>query len=145
MVFKLINLCFHIVFDNSFRRATRLVLTKTNPTGQLFGEKCTKSAPRDVITEPDNICTSEAEQLRPTVETASQNIIHTEAAIVMKSAEPTHQTINDDLIDSNKILFTLDRRSSLPVLIDSGASVSIFPSGLRQSGGTNLEKSHWNN
>ena len=47
----------------------------------------------------------------------------------MKSAEPAHQAINDDTIESNKILYTFERRSSLPALIDSGASVSIFPSG----------------
>ena len=46
----------------------------------------------------------------------------------MKSAEPAHQAINDDTIES-KVLYTFDRRSSLPALIDSGASISIFPSG----------------
>ena len=89
------------------------------------------STPRDDLAEPDNNTTSVTDQLRPTekAKTGSQNVLKTDEAIVMKSAEPAHQASNDDTAESNYVLYTLDRRSSLFALIVSGASVSIFPSG----------------
>ena len=60
---------------------------------------------RDKIAEPDNIWTNEAEQLGPTetVEKVSQNVVHTDEPIVMKSADPAQQAINDDTAESNKV------------------------------------------
>ena len=81
-------------------------------SGKLLIAGIIISTPRDEIAEPDSISTSEAEQLRPTekAETASQNVIHTDESIVMKSAEPAHKATNDDITESKKVLFTLDHR-----------------------------------
>ena len=97
-------------------------------SGKLRIAGTISSTPRDEIAEPGSIST---DQLRPTetAETASQNIIHTDKPIVMKSTEPTHQAINDDTAESNVVFYTFGGQSSLPALIDSGASVSIFLSG----------------
>ena len=75
-------------------------------SGKLRIAGIISSTPRDELAEPDNNTTSVTDQLRPTekAKTGSQNVLKTDEAIVMKSAEPAHQASNDDTAESNYVL-----------------------------------------
>ena len=53
---------------------------------------------------------------------------------------PVHPIIHDETAEPNTSFYTLDHQSLLPVLIDSGTSVSIFPLGYANRLEPNLKR-----